>query len=150
MYRLARNLTPDSFLWEDIPVRRPNFDSARRLQVQASCYMQLLFLSKLPSELRSQIWQYVGLETPYTAFILTSEICRLAHKLRRPSFCNINIQEASRLSAKMISVFDMDYIQDLVVEQDFVETLRPFQKTIGVSYITSFSGLCAIQLLGMD
>lgn len=117
----------------------------------ASHKAQPLFLSRFPTELRTYIWRYTGLTTPYSAFILvTSETSRLARHLCHPLSRDVILQRRSRLSANMVSVFGTEYIQGLMVDRDCEENHEPRGETIGVRYITSIGGLCAIQLLGID
>lgn len=147
-YKLARTLTPESAKWEEVHERRHDLDSSSRLKILASHEPQPLFLSRLPMELRTCIWRYTGLTTPYSAFILvTGETSRLGRYLRSPPSREVIIERGSWLSAKMISVFGTEYIQSLIIDTHFQGRLRD---TIGVKYITSLGGICAIQLLGPD
>ncbi|KUJ07345.1 uncharacterized protein LY89DRAFT_537957, partial [Mollisia scopiformis] len=71
-------------------------------------------LSRLPIELRTYIWRYVGLTTPFSAFIIViTETSRLARHLCPPLSRDVILQRGSRLSAKMVSVFGTQYIQNL-------------------------------------
>lgn len=151
IYKLARTLTPDSSIWENICERRHDLDSASRLQMLASHESQPLFLSRLPVELRTYIWRYIGLMTPYSAFILVAgEVSRLARHLRYPSSRDIILERGSHLSAKMISVFGTEYIQELVMDRDLERNPGSFEDTTGVKYITSLVGICAIQPFSID
>ncbi|KAH9204759.1 hypothetical protein DL95DRAFT_529136 [Leptodontidium sp. 2 PMI_412] len=151
IYRLARALAPDPSIWEDIQERRHNSDSASRLKMLACYGEQPLFLSRLPTELRTYIWRYTGLMTPYSAFLLVKgETSRLAGHLRSPPSRGIMLQRGSYLSANMVSVFGTEYIQDLIMGGDSKENCRPNSDTTGVKYIISLGGLCAIQFLSID
>jgi hypothetical protein len=151
IYRLARALAPDPSIWEDIQERRHNLDSASRLRMLACHGEQPLFMSRLPTELRTYIWRYTGLMTPYSAFILVKgETSRLVGHLRSPPSRGIMLQQGSCLSANMVSVFGTEYIQDLIMDGDSKENRGSIGDTTGVKYITSLGGLCAIQFLGID
>jgi hypothetical protein len=50
----------------------------------------------------------------------------------------------------MISVFDTEYIQGLVMDRGLEGNHRSFGDTTKVKYITSLGGVCAIQLLSID
>jgi len=151
IYKLARTLTPDSSIWENILERRHYLDSASRLQMLASHESQPLFISRLPVELRTYIWQYIGLMTPYSAFILVADkVSPLAHYLRYPLSRDIILERGSHLSAKMISIFGTEYIQELVMDRDLEDNPGSFGHTTEVKYITSLSGICAIQLLSAN
>ncbi|PSS18866.1 hypothetical protein M430DRAFT_19454 [Amorphotheca resinae ATCC 22711] len=151
IYKLARTLTADPSIWENICERRLDLDSVSRLQMLASSQSQPLFLSRLPAELRTYIWRYIGLMTPYSAFILVAdETSRLAHHLHCPSSRRLILERGSHLSTKMISVFGTEYVQDFVIDRDCEGNPNPLEDTTGVKYVTSLGGICAIQLLGYN
>ena len=110
---------------------------------------QPLFLTRLPAELRTHIWRFVGLRTPYSAFILVAdEVSRLARHLHCPTSREICLNQGSHLSAKMVSVFGTEYIQDLILDRDYERTHKILKDITWVRYITSLGGICAIQLYG--
>lgn len=154
-FKLARTLTPDPALWENACERRQDLDSINGLQLLADRDSRLLLmselhiLSRLPAELRTYIWQDIGLMTPCSAFILvTGETSRLARNLHCPSTRHIILERGSRISAKMISVFGTEYIQELNVDTDSEGDL--VGDTTEVKYFSSLHGICAIQVLGID
>ena len=117
----------------------------------ASHESQPLFLSRLPVELRTYIWRYIGSMTPYSALILVvGEVFRLARHLCYPSSRDIILDQGSHLSVKMISIFGTEYIQELVMDRDLEGNPGSIKDTTGVKYMTSLGGICAIQLLRND
>jgi hypothetical protein len=106
---------------------------------------------RLPAELRNYIWQYTGLLTRYSASILVAgESSRLARKLHYHSDRYITIRRGSRLSAKMVSVFGTEYIQDLIMEQDCEGSNNIIGAITDVKYVSSLGGICAIRIGGID
>ena len=151
IYKLARTLTPDSTIWENIWEWRHDLDSESRLQIIARHESQPLFMPRLPMELRIYIWQYVGLMSPYSAFILViSEACRLARHLRPPSSCKLILKRKSYSPAKMVSVFGTEYMRELAIDRYLESNLQSFGDIIGLKYISSLGGICAIQLLSIN
>ena len=149
LYKLARTLVPNQSMWEDVPEGTFDLDSANQMKILASYNSERLFISNLPAELRSYIWQHVGLTTPYSVFILVSdETCRLACCLRSISTRNILLERDSPLSASMVTIFGVAYIQGLIVGVDRKVSCKVPRDVIGVKYVTSLSGICAIKLLG--
>lgn len=149
IFKLARTLTPDPALWENACERLHDLDSINRFRVLANNESQPLLLSGLPLELRTYIWRYIGLLTPYSVFCLLDETARLARNLHCPSIRLITLQRGSRLSAKMISAFGTEYIQDLIMDQDCEGDNIDGDPT-EVKYVSSLGGICAIRVLGID
>ena len=154
-FKLARTLTPEPAIWGNVWERHQDLDSLRGLQLladtdsQSLLMSELYILSRLPAELRTYIWQDIGLITPCSAFILVAgETSRLARNLHCPSTRHIILERESRISAKMISVFGTEYIQELNVDTDNESDL--VGDATEVKYISSLHGICAIQVLGID
>jgi hypothetical protein len=85
IYKLVRTLIPGSSTWQIICEAGYQLDPVGSLQTliaHADCppfEPPLLLMSRLPVEVRVRIWEYVGLGTPYSAFILVAgETSRLA------------------------------------------------------------------------
>lgn len=143
LFKLARSITPDPAVWEEVCERR-DLDSTSMLQLLADDTSASI--STLPTELRIEIWQYAGLQTPYGAFLVCKEISRLARSLCYPlSYC-IALRRGSRLSAKMISIFGTEYIRGLNIGNDYQGNI--LGDTTEVVYISSLGGICAIRLQG--
>lgn len=148
IFKLARTLTPDPTIWENVCEQQYDLDSVSRLQMLARNDSQPLFISRLPTELRTYIWRYIGLITPYSAyFLVEGETSRLARHLHCPSSHHIILEQGSRLSAKMISVFGTEYIRDWIMDRDRESNL--VRDTTEVKYVSSLGGICAVQLLGI-
>jgi hypothetical protein len=148
IYKLARALAPNPSIWEDIQERRHVFDSKTRLRILSCHKEQPLFMSRLPTELKTYIWGYTGLKTPYSAFLLVKvETSRLVAHLRYPPGRRLIPYQGPSLSANMVSVFGMEYIQDFRKDGD---SGWSHGDATGLKYITSFGGLCAIQFFGID
>ncbi|PVH70805.1 hypothetical protein DL98DRAFT_377133, partial [Cadophora sp. DSE1049] len=75
---------------------------------------QPLLMSRLPPELRTYIWRYTGLMTPYSAFVLVRvETSRLVGHLRSPPTRGLRQYQGPFLFASMVSIFGTEYIQGL-------------------------------------
>ncbi|KAL3417178.1 hypothetical protein PVAG01_11178 [Phlyctema vagabunda] len=146
IFRLARALTPDPTVWEEVCERYRDLDSIGVVQVQAGSNSSLL--SSLPLELRIHIWQYTRLKSRYGAFLMGNETSRLARSLRHPLHCQLALKRGSRISAEMISVFGTDYIQVLNIDCDCKGNI--LGDTTEVTYVSSLGGICAIRLYGAD
>ncbi len=106
---------------------------------------------RLPPELRSYVWEYVGLTTPYSAFILVAgETSRLACYLSCPRSEQIALERGLRLTTKMITIFGTEYIQDLVKDNDSEAHFEILGVVTGLKFAASPDGICAIKLLGID
>ena len=151
LYRLARALAPDPSLWEDISEGRRYLDSASRLNILACHEEQPLLMSRLPLELRTDIWSHTGMTTPYSAFLIVRvETSRLVSHLRPNSNRGLIQYRGPFLSTKMVSVFGTKYIQDLVEDRQPEGDQCSIRNATRVKYATSTGGLCAFQLLGID
>ena len=148
IFKLARTLMLDPAIWVSVSERRQDLDSAGMLQL-AAAIDRSLFLSKLPPELKSIIWRDTGLATPHSAFVIVAyETSRLARSLRRNSSRCILLEQGSRISAEMISVFGINYLRDLNVNRKSEGSL--VGDITEVKFTSSLFGICAIQLLGND
>jgi hypothetical protein len=114
IFELARTITPDPTVWEEVCERRRNLDSMSIVQMLAGYSSPLL--SSLPLELRINIWQHTELQSKCGAFLVANKTSRLARHLRPPLPCYIALKRGSRISAEMISVFGTEYIQVLKVD----------------------------------
>jgi hypothetical protein len=81
----VRTIIPKSSTWQNICEASYQLDPVGTLQTliahadRPPYNPQLLLMSRLPVEVRVRIWEYVGLGTAYSAFILvTGETSRLA------------------------------------------------------------------------
>ncbi len=151
IYNLARALTPDSSIWENVREHCHDPQLVGKLRLLADNTSQPLFISRLPAELQTYIWRYTGFTTPYSAFTLvTGETFRLARHLYRSSSREINLERGLRLSWQTISVFGTEYLRELVINRDGEGDFKLPGDTTAVRYITSVGGICAIQLFGID
>jgi len=150
IYKLARALAPDPSMWEDIQERRLYLDTARVRML--ACYeKQPLLMSRLPTEIRTYIWRYTGVLTPYSAFVLVrTETSRLVRHLRAPLTRGLSQYQGPFLSASMVSVFGTEYIQGLMEDGESEGNRCSIGNATRLKYVISVGGLCAIQFLGVD
>lgn len=161
VYRLVRSLTPKPSIWQytrEELTGLPNqqLDCAGSLRTLAGladrslALAPLLSILKLPPEIIILIWEYVGLLTPYSAFLLVAgETSRLAIQLHSPRSCDLMLKPGSYFSAKMMTVFGTQYIQDLHAEDGDIN-FQVSGTVLGVKLAVSVSGICAIKILGCD
>jgi hypothetical protein len=108
-------------------------------------------MSRLPAEVRVRIWEYVGLRTPYSVFILVGgELPHLARHVKSRPTRDLALEQGCLLSAKMIMVFGTEYIQDLVIDKDHKGTSMVLGDVIGLKFVLSLGGICAIKVVGIN
>jgi hypothetical protein len=108
-------------------------------------------MSRLPVEVKVRIWEYVGLGTPYSAFILVAgETSRLARYVESRQTHDLALERGCHILAKTIMVFGTEYIQHLSYNKDLEVTSRVLGDVLGLQFVTSVSGICAIKLIGVD
>jgi hypothetical protein len=92
----------------------------------------------------------VGILTPYSAFLLVAgETSRLARHLHYPT-SRVVIKPGSYLSAKMVTVFGTEYIQDLTSGEEFPVSSKVSGAILGLRFVTGLSGICAVKAIGCD
>lgn len=90
IYNLARTLTPDSSIWENVCEQPHDPQLAVKHRLLVDNPSQPLFMSKIPAELRTYIWRYTGFMTLYSASsIVMGETLRLARHLYCSLSCDI-------------------------------------------------------------
>ena len=108
-------------------------------------------MSRLPVEVRVRIWEYVGLGTPYSAFILVAgETSCLARYVESRQTPDLALERGCHLLAKTIMVFGTEYIQHLSYNKDLRVTSKVLKDVTRLRFITSVSGICAIKLIDAD
>jgi hypothetical protein len=161
VYKLVRSLTPKPSLWEntckDIAGNHYYLDGAGSLQTLIACTdypsagLWLPSISKLPLEIRSYIWKYVGCLSPYSAFILVAgEVSRLVGYLHPPRSCEVVLKQRLHFSAKVITVFGIEYLQDLICGEGSKLNCQVLGIVTEVRFIASLGGICAIKLIGCE
>lgn len=106
---------------------------------------QPLLMSRLPTEIRTYIWCYTGLMTPYSAFVLVKiETSRLVRHLRSPLTRGLSQYQGPFLSASMVSVFGIKYIQGLMEDGESQVNRCSMGNATRLKYVISVRGLCAI------
>jgi hypothetical protein len=152
IYKLARSLTPDSSLWENIDEADPQIDPIGSLQTlieYADCSLPLM--SRLPVEIRIHIWKHIGLNTPYSAFVLVAgETSRLVCSIESRQTQDLALKRGCHLLAKTITIFGTEYIQHLDYDKDLKATSIVLGDVTGLRFVASVCGICAIKLIGVD
>jgi hypothetical protein len=99
-------------------------------------------------EIRPYIWQYVGLSTAYSAFLLvTGESSRLIHWLRPRPTCHLE-PGGRHLFVTKIIIFGTEYIRDFYYDETHESVGRDLEEVTGATYVISANGDCAIKLFG--
>lgn len=155
--KLVRSLLPSSSLWRNICEARHQLDPNSSLQTlvahaeRSPLEFQPFLMSRLPAEVRVRMWEYVGLSTPYSAFILVgAELSRLARYVKSRPTRDLALEQGCLLSAKMIMVFGTEYIQDLVIDKDHKGASKVLGDVTGLKFVLGLSGICAIKVFGID
>lgn len=154
IYKLAQALIPNSSQWQNMIESWYELDPRGTLQSLIahahSSSHEPFSMSKLPSELKTRIWEYVGLNTPYSAFFLVAESsCLIRSVNSRPAY-DFTFERGCRPSAEMIKVFGTQYIQDLGYNGDHKFTSTVQGDVAGLKFAASVGGICAIQIFGVD
>ena len=161
LYRLARSLIPQSSIWENIcedPAGHhhslDHVGSLRTLDALVDYSLAVVPLPSmwnLPLEIRTYIWEHVGILTPYSAFLLVAgETSRLANHLHCLVSREVVLKPGSYLSAKMVTVFGTEYIQDLTSGEEFQANSKVSGIILGLKFVAGLSGICAIKAIGCD
>lgn len=106
---------------------------------------------ELPLELGLCVWEKIGL-TPYSSFnIVANGTARLVEMLKAPGSRDVVFETGKYLSAKMISSFGTDFIEDIVLSDECID-YKNSSKILGavkaLKFATSLSGVCALKLFG--
>ncbi|TEY35479.1 hypothetical protein BOTCAL_0589g00010 [Botryotinia calthae] len=129
----------------------PQIDSNTLLSTadDGSAKLQPLFLSRLPAELRSRIWSYIGSEAAYSAFLLVvGETSHLASQISQPTSELLPIEQNSYIRATFNEIYGTEYIQDLTQDATSSGGLRISQTVSEIDLISSVHGICAIRFSG--
>ena len=98
-----------------------------------------------------RIWEYIGISTPYSAFILVgAELPYLTHYVKSRPTHDFAFKRGYQPSAKTIMVFSTEYIQDLGYNEDHKAASNVVREVIGLKFVTSLSGICAIKVFGVN
>jgi hypothetical protein len=112
--------------------------------------LQPEFMLSLPPEVRSRIWEFVGLTTPSSAFVIVAgEISHLIPCIKFRPTHDSAIEQGCRFSTETIRVFGIDYICGLVIEKSHIRTSKVLGDAIGLKFVSSISGICAIKVVGI-
>ena len=157
IYKLVRSLLPSFSLWRNICEARQQLDPTSTLQTlvaHADHYpheLQPDFMLRLPAEVRAHIWEFVGLSTPSSAFIIVAgETSHLIPYIKSRPTHDLALERGCRLSTKMIRVFGTEYIRGLVIDKHHKGTSMVLGDVIGLKFVLSLSGICAIKVVGID
>jgi hypothetical protein len=63
---------------------------------------------------------------------------------------DLALERGCHLLAKTIMVFGIEYIQHLGYDKDLKVTTKVLGDVIGLQFVASVGGICAIKLLGID
>jgi hypothetical protein len=153
IYKLARSISRSPRKWElghrdrDI-LGFINNPALNWLANNSSPFLFPSSMARLPTELRVDIWEYIGLNTASNAFTRVADgTSTLVSSLKCAKTRKIFLKRGAHLSLRMISVFGTDYIQDL--ENEPCSTIIP-GVVARLEFAMSLGGICAIKLLGSD
>ncbi|KAF7889648.1 uncharacterized protein EAF02_002063 [Botrytis sinoallii] len=114
-----------------------------------SARLQPLFLSRLPAELRSRIWSYVGSEAAYSAFLLVvGETSHLAQQISQPTTQLLPIESNCYVRADFNEVYGTEYIRDLAQDTTSSGGIEILQTVTEIDIVFSVYGICAIRFSG--
>jgi hypothetical protein len=161
LYRLARSLTPQSSIWESLcedtgghllsPDRVGSLRTLGALVDYSLAVIPLPSIWELPLEIRVCIWEHVGILTPLSAFLLVAgETSRLASHIHCPVSRKVVLKPGSYLSAKMVTVFGTEYVQDLTTGEESQVSSKVSGVILGLKFAACLSGICAIKAIGRD
>ena len=103
---------------------------------------------QLPTELRIQFWEHMGLDTASNAFTCVAEgTSGFVRTLKHPSCRRISLKKGSHLSVTMNAIFGAGYIYDLENRQG--SKVIPGDVT-QLAFAMDFGAVCAIKLFGGD
>jgi hypothetical protein len=125
--------------------------SRQTLLANLSPDLQSLFLSRLPPELRSYIWDYVPSTTAYNVFLLVAgETSQLARHLRDSTNWVLGFDDGSRFvrRSRFSTPSMLTYSKSPTTESK--SNLQIFVVVIGLKFVTNLNGICAMKLLGYD
>lgn len=160
-YKLIRSLVPNPLIWENIiedaTGREYCLDQVGTLKTLAAHFrsfgtvVQMPALLELPMEITSRICEYVGGSTPYSAFVIVAgEISRLSALLHPPGNGEIVLRRGCYITAKMTTVFEREYIQDLVYSKDSEKKHQVIGPVQEVKFVANIGGICAVRLVGPE
>lgn len=118
-----------------------------------SAKFQPSILVKLPPELRSRIWSFVGPTSAYSAFmLLTGETSTLARQLRAPAARELTLKPGCYINLSIINMYGTQYVSTLTI-QDGPEPgsgtgIKVVGTVTGIQVVSSVHGICSIRLLG--
>ena len=93
----------------------------------------------------------MGLSTPYSAFILVgAKLSCLAYYVKSRLTCDLALEQGCFLLAKMIMVFETEYIQDLVINKDHKGTSKVLGDVTRLKFVLSLSSIYAIKVVGIN
>ncbi|RDL39087.1 uncharacterized protein BP5553_03427 [Venustampulla echinocandica] len=161
VYKLVRSLMPHPLIWEniceDVAGHEYHLDRVGTVKTLAAHFtsfiaaLQLPASLELPLEITSCICEYLGELTPYSAFvIIAGEASRLVTNLHSPSSREIVLERGYYLAAKTITIFEREYIQDLVCSEYSEENCQAIGIIQEVKFVTSLGGICAVKLIGSE
>lgn len=155
LYRLTQTLMVAPSTGVDLCLDQGQADPIGSLRtllsytVSSSPGLQPQSMSKLPPELRYSIWQYVGLRTAYSSFMLVAvETARLARSLKPSGIRELIVGQGSYLSVKTISAFSTEYIQELYSREASKSECNIPGPVTGLAFAKSLGGICAIKVTG--
>ncbi|KAI9641939.1 hypothetical protein NHQ30_009808 [Ciborinia camelliae] len=154
LYQMARNLRI-STAWAN-PAEwngplYPQIDCDNLLSTieDTSARFQPLLISKLPLELRSQIWSYVGSNAAYSAFMLvTGETTRWTQHISQPTTQEFSIEPDYYIIASSINIYGTKYIRGLTRHATSSTGIRISQRVTDIDIVSSVHGICSIRFSG--
>ncbi|ESZ96609.1 hypothetical protein SBOR_2976 [Sclerotinia borealis F-4128] len=156
LYEMATNFKV-STAWENPAESNgslyPEFDCDILLSTleDASARFQPFFLSKLPLEIRSRIWSYVGFRSAYSAFMLvTGETSRLAQQVSRPNIRELIVKPNCYIGVSSINIYGTTYIRDFGRHVTSGTRIKISKTVTEIEVVSSVHGICSIRFSGCD
>jgi hypothetical protein len=143
VYTITQILPADAPFYKDTYSAPRQLDPAGRLRTLVSHVdlQPISIMKKLPTEIRSLIWEYTGFETAASSYTLVAgEAAQLVRAINPADYRDISRKEGPNILVKMISVFGRQYIRDLLV----------LKVVTRIDFAIHLGGLCAIKIFGVD
>lgn len=157
VYELVESLSHESSPWETMGIGEGWLDAPSRIKTligdmndEDSSKVLPGFLSQLPTELRAQIWGFVGTRSAYSSFLLVGEVTsRLIPLLRRglPPTGRLFLTKGSFISTQHVNIFGTSYLRE-VTNEILKDAVQIQEEVTSIKIIASLPGICAMKLIG--
>ncbi|TGO44887.1 hypothetical protein BCON_0450g00060 [Botryotinia convoluta] len=158
LYQMRTSFEPSTAWQMPVEVKGPlypqiDYDSLLSSVDDRSAMFQPLLLVKLPPELRSRIWNFVGPTSAYSAFmLLTGETSTLARQIQTPAVRELALTPGCYVNSSIINMYGTQYIRTLTTQNGPGPSsgIKVVETVTGIQVVSSVHGICSIRLLGQN